>query len=196
MLHDDSDLQSIAKDDADFVTDVAGRDIHNAAKLSTDIDHLVGANIKRERIRAGLTQVELGARIGVSGSMIAQYESSAAYARRPRWETLERIARALGISSVRLVAVPAEQSYWTDRFRNGLAAALEGVDPADAEAAGFDLAYAESIASEGAGFTFEDACQLCCELGYSPDDLLKWKEAHGSDQDKGDYDAINQEENQ
>lgn len=100
------------------------------------------------------------------------------------------------IPEIDRIAAPAEQSYWTDRFRSGLATALEGVDLADAEAAGFDLAYAESIASEGAGFTFEDACQLCCELGYSPDDLLNWKEAHEPSQEKGDRDAVNQEENQ
>lgn len=178
MLNNHDELRSIAKDDADFMTEVTGKSIHDTEKLSVDVDHLVGANIKRERIRAGLTQVELGARIGVSGSMIAQYESSAAYARRPRWETLERIARALNISSVRLIAVPSEQSYWTDRFRKGLATALENVDLADAEAAGFDIEYAHSIASEGAGFTFEDACQLCEELGCSPNELLNWEARH------------------
>lgn len=50
--------------------------------------------IKDARKKAGLTQKELGLRIGTSESMISQYENGH---RRPKYSTLERIAEALGI---------------------------------------------------------------------------------------------------
>lgn len=179
-------LRNTASGDANFVAETTEKSLPDTGGLVADIDHIVGANIKRERIKAGLTQVELGARIGVSGSMISQYESTAAYARRPRWETLERIAQALGISSMRLIAVPPEPSFWTDKFRHGLSAVLEGIDLADAEESGLDIEYAEAIASGGAGFTFEDACQLCNTIGCSPNELLDWEKNRTACQDEGE----------
>lgn len=178
MGYDENELRAIVKEDAAFVAEVAGIDIGGFDMQADYINNLVGANIRSERIRAGLTQAELGARIGVTGSMVSQYESNAAYARRPKWKTLERIAQALNISVVRLIAIPPEQTFWTTRFRKGLSAVLEAVDPVDAKDSGFDLNHALSIASGEAGFTFEDACQLCEELGCSPNELLNWEAAH------------------
>lgn len=63
----------------------------------------IGALIRAEREKAGLTQAELGARIGVSGSMIAQYESNAPYARNPKIETILKIYDALGIRILRFM---------------------------------------------------------------------------------------------
>ena len=60
-------------------------------------DTQFAARLRAAREEAGLTQAELGARIGVSGSMIAQYESSAPYARKPKWGTLEKLANAMEI---------------------------------------------------------------------------------------------------
>lgn len=54
-----------------------------------------GQRIKEARKRAGVTQVELGALLGVSGSMIAQYETDK---RNPKQETIQRIADALNVS--------------------------------------------------------------------------------------------------
>ena len=51
-----------------------------------------GQRIKEARKRAGITQTELGALLGVSGSMIAQYETDK---RNPKQETIQRIADAL-----------------------------------------------------------------------------------------------------
>lgn len=53
-----------------------------------------GQRIKAARKRAGITQEDLGAKLGVSGSMIAQYETDK---RNPKKETLTKIADALGI---------------------------------------------------------------------------------------------------
>lgn len=53
-----------------------------------------GERIKRARKAAGLTQQELGELLGVSGSMIGQYESNL---RKPKHETLLKIAKALKV---------------------------------------------------------------------------------------------------
>lgn len=50
--------------------------------------------IKEARKKAGITQKELGARVGTSESMISQYENGH---RRPKYSTLEKIAEALAI---------------------------------------------------------------------------------------------------
>lgn len=52
----------------------------------------IGQLIQKARKEAGLTQVELGARLGVSGSMIAQWENDL---RKPKNETAWRIYAAL-----------------------------------------------------------------------------------------------------
>lgn len=54
----------------------------------------IGARIRAARKEKGLTQEELGVKLGVSGSMIAQYETSK---RKPKYETVERIAVVLGV---------------------------------------------------------------------------------------------------
>lgn len=54
----------------------------------------VGQRIKETRKANGISQFELGARLGVSQAMIAQYESNS---RNPKLETLQKIADALGV---------------------------------------------------------------------------------------------------
>lgn len=55
----------------------------------------IGERIQLVRRTAGFSQKELGERLGVSGSMIGQYENNL---RRPKRETLEKIAKALNVS--------------------------------------------------------------------------------------------------
>lgn len=77
------------------------------------MDNLTGKRIKDFRKAANLTQKQLGERIGVSGAMIGQYETGV---RKPKQETVERIAQALGANigdfyfySFRLV--PNDEEY-------------------------------------------------------------------------------------
>lgn len=58
-----------------------------------------GQRIKAARMKAGLTQKELGTKLGVSESFIAQYETDK---RNPKKETLEKIADALGVHFLEL----------------------------------------------------------------------------------------------
>lgn len=55
----------------------------------------IGERIQMVRKAAGFSQKELGERLGVSGSMIGQYENNL---RKPKRETLEKIATALNVS--------------------------------------------------------------------------------------------------
>lgn len=54
----------------------------------------VGENIKRIRKEKGLTQSELGRKLGISQTMIVQYESGR---RNPKIETVQKIANALQV---------------------------------------------------------------------------------------------------
>lgn len=53
-----------------------------------------GKRIQRARKAAGLSQKELGEKLGVSASMIGQYENDL---RIPKIETLEKVATALNV---------------------------------------------------------------------------------------------------
>ena len=55
----------------------------------------IGQNIQKTRKERGLSQQVLGEMLGVSGSMIGQYENNR---RNPKFETLKKIANALGIA--------------------------------------------------------------------------------------------------
>lgn len=60
-----------------------------------------GDKIRAARKRAGLTQKELGEKLGVTGSLIGIYETDR---RNPKNDTLERIASALGVSFFELLS--------------------------------------------------------------------------------------------
>ena len=55
----------------------------------------IGQKIKEVRKQKGLTQREVGERIGTTGSFIGQYENGA---RLPKYRTLKKIATALDVS--------------------------------------------------------------------------------------------------
>lgn len=56
----------------------------------------LGTRIHAARIEAGLTQVELSARVGVTQGLLSSYERGE---KRPSVETLTALARALGCSA-------------------------------------------------------------------------------------------------
>jgi len=58
-----------------------------------------GQLIKAARKKAGLTQKELGKKLGIAYQTLAQWENDL---RKPKIETLERIAAALGVNSIEL----------------------------------------------------------------------------------------------
>lgn len=66
----------------------------------------VGDLIKSARKRSGLTQVELGKLLGVSGSMIGQWENNL---RKPKSGTIQKIAEALGEPFMEVFQVYVEE---------------------------------------------------------------------------------------
>lgn len=61
-----------------------------------------GENIREARKKAGLTQVQLAKKLGVPYQSIGQWETGK---RNPKYETLERIASAIGIHVFDLVGI-------------------------------------------------------------------------------------------
>lgn len=60
----------------------------------------IGERIRAAREQAGITQVELGEKIGVSGVAVMRYEKNA---RQPRIEQIQAIAAALDVSPIFLI---------------------------------------------------------------------------------------------
>lgn len=65
-----------------------------------DMRRLVGENVRRARIAAGLTQEELSERCGFSQQYLSGLERGR---RNPTIVTLYELAQALGVSHIRLV---------------------------------------------------------------------------------------------
>lgn len=59
----------------------------------------IGDRIKNERLRQGMTQVELSRKSGISQAQISSYERGIDH---PRLYSLQSIAKALGVTSVDL----------------------------------------------------------------------------------------------
>lgn len=61
-----------------------------------------GERIRTLRKAAGFTQKEFGRKLGVSASMIGQYETDI---RKPKFETLEKISKALNVSVTEFMSI-------------------------------------------------------------------------------------------
>lgn len=63
-------------------------------------------NLKNKRINAGLTQAELGKKVGLSHNVISQYESGI---RTPKLDSLIKMAEIFGCTVDELLGVSAEK---------------------------------------------------------------------------------------
>lgn len=69
-----------------------------------------GQRIQQARKKAGLSQKQLGEKLGLSASMIGQWENDL---RKPKYETIQRILDALGISFPELMGMkPIDDDTW------------------------------------------------------------------------------------
>ena len=94
-----------------------------------------GPSIKEARKKAGLTQKELAAKLGIAYQTLAQWENDL---RNPNRETLQKIASALGINWYELYAeseeeqIEAKQNYDVAKFlsekRKGVKVGIIGKD--------------------------------------------------------------------
>lgn len=64
------------------------------AKVNVDIDRVIGANVRRERLAQGLSQEQLGEAIGVTFQQIQKYEKGT---NRVAVSTLFRMAQAFKV---------------------------------------------------------------------------------------------------
>lgn len=70
----------------------------------------IGDNIKKARQQAGLTQKELGEKLGITFQSVAQWETGR---RTPKPATLKKIAAALGVSWYELISDDPEEQAET-----------------------------------------------------------------------------------
>ena len=94
-----------------------------------------GQRIKEARKKAGLTQKELAAKLGIAYQTLAQWENDL---RNPKRETLQKIASALGINWYELYAeseeeqIEAKKNYDVAKFlsekRKGVKVGIIGKD--------------------------------------------------------------------
>lgn len=75
----------------------------------------IGTNIKTARKNAGLSQVQLAQKAGITKAAISRYESGL---RKPRAEHLKAMAEALGISTDELLGIPPLPSKAIPLFDN------------------------------------------------------------------------------
>lgn len=73
----------------------------------------IGERIKEARKAAGITQEDLGKKLGVSGSYIAQYETNK---RNPKVITLQRIAKALNTHVFDLIGIGKELDKYEVKY--------------------------------------------------------------------------------
>jgi len=94
--------------------------------MTSNLQTLLGARIKKLRNRAGLTQAQLAERVDISDEFLSRMERGA---KAPSLHTAEKVAQALGVSMKELFdfeAVPAADSK-TARLE-GLVSYLTTVD--------------------------------------------------------------------
>lgn len=85
---------------------------------------MIGDQIKAARKKHGMTQVELGDKIGVKGATVTRYEKGVII---PNFDTLKKIANALRIDITELLSEEQLDSRKLNAANYGLIAVLETV---------------------------------------------------------------------
>lgn len=88
-----------------------GGNLVSAVAKEKHIDPAFGRRLKAIREAAGLTQTQLGERVGMFGSVIARLELGQ---REPGWQTVLRLGEALGVGPEAFVEPPDQKPDSTD----------------------------------------------------------------------------------
>lgn len=91
-----------------------------------------GDKLRKERRKKGMSQKELGYKLGVSQAMIAQYEKGD---RNPKKETIEKIAKALDVNVVSLVGYEDYCDMIVERKENAFIEYLSSI--------GYEIEYSD-----------------------------------------------------
>ena len=148
----------------------------------------IGECIQQARKKAGLSQKELGSKVGVSGSMIGQYENDL---RRPKAETVQKIADALGTTLLEitqhaldyplLTTVPINVDYEYEYICETLSNAglcIEGAGYGEGDDPGGDHFYiwhedAEDPVEDRIDIAYRDLLKIVTDANTSAD-LRRW----------------------
>lgn len=85
----------------------------------------IGSAIREERKKQRLTLNELGNRMGISGSLVGQYERGVV---NPKYETIMRFAKALNITPRALLAGVWNTPFSEDLFSQGIEELFQSED--------------------------------------------------------------------
>ena len=78
----------------------------------------IGEHIREERKKQGLTLNELGEKLGISGSLVGQYERGTV---NPKIETVAKFAKALGVNPGDLIGEIRYYNGDDGKIRGGIA---------------------------------------------------------------------------
>lgn len=133
----------------------------------------VGKNIKKIRVKKGLTQYELGKRLGVSSVTISMYEQNKKIHDE---ETIEKIAKALGVSQCDICSKEIEIKLDTNLITNILHS-YESIAKTPLDKATI-MALKELLEYRETGLTPDQVDQMSEEISYLRDSYNDMTESY------------------
>lgn len=122
----------------------------------------IGIRIKNSRLNVGITQAELARRLGVTPQTISQYERGV---KKPKIETIERIADALGISWLQLAHLENSIAASEERGLGEIKENIEGLVGGEQKECDF-IPDIEEV-SKSATYTTAELFIMAAELASS-----------------------------
>lgn len=105
----------------------------------------IGENIKKIRVDAGLTQKELGERLGITSQSIAQWETGR---REPKYQSMVKIADALNVPVSSLYGISEDNQYKQDAIKQALDLSVQDDGRIDTKAFSENLDYEYGVMSD------------------------------------------------
>ena len=105
----------------------------------------IGENIKKIRVDAGLTQKELGERLGITSQSIAQWETGR---REPKYQSMVKIADALNVPVSSLYGISEDNQYKQDAIKQALDLYVQDDGRIDTKAFSENLDYEYGVMSD------------------------------------------------
>lgn len=131
----------------------------------------IGENIKKIRVDAGLTQKELGERLGITSQSIAQWETGR---REPKYQSMVKIADALNVPVSSLYGISEDNQYKQDAIKQALDLSVQDDGRIDTKAFSENLDYEYGVMSDAdIAYVNGEIEKLCLETFdiWSEDEL-------------------------
>ena len=114
---------------------------------------MIGKNLKKWRIEAGIKQEVLAEMIGVSVQTLSRYENGH---RAPNADVLQKIATALGVSVAELLSDENPEAVKVEQERSAEAANLKPITLSGDDVLSIPKISAAFKVCAGAGFVYDD----------------------------------------